>query len=306
VADPKRKKLLDVGVLRGSLDPTRGITSMTIAIAACAVCGEDKPDAFRIYFDGYLKLYRCCSCSHVAQFPGPGGNMVIDNYDFTFGLGFVEKGWEFQYPYRQNGLTDIAKRALKVAGVGKRLLDVGGGDGHFIHCAEGLGFDCTGVEPSELLSEYAASKVRGRIVRGYYEKSLFPKESFDVITFIQVVEHLLDPLDVLKTAHYHLKPGGIIVVEVPSRLAPHFLAYQFTGVKWFVRPWDGVIRVHVSYFSPRSMRHLTRLAGFSEQSLVTGRWRAKYQGMLRHIAVITDPVMNAIGVGGILYIGWKS
>jgi hypothetical protein len=126
-----------------------------------------------------------------------------------------------------------------------------------------------------------------------------------VITFIQVVEHLLNPLEILEIVQYHLKPGGIIMIEVPSRFAPHFLAYKATGIKWFVKPPDGVIDCHVSYFSPRSMRHLTQLAGFSEQSLVTGRWKAKYRGLLRYVAVFTDPIMNALGIGGILYTGWK-
>jgi transcription elongation factor Elf1 len=161
------------------LDPSfcMAIDTKKFVITTCPVCGQDKPDAFRIYFDGYEKLFRCSTCDHVTQFPGPGGNTIMDSYDEFYDLDFVKKGQEWMYPYRQNVLTDIAKRALKIVGQGKKLLDVGAGDGQFMYRAEALGFDCTGVEPSEALSKYAAGKVQGQIIKGYYKKISFQKRA---------------------------------------------------------------------------------------------------------------------------------
>ncbi len=271
----------------------------------CPLCGEKNPDAFRIYFDGYIKLYRCRTCTFVAQYPGPGSYTIVEEYGDYYDLDFVKKGQEFMYPYRRRVLGDIADRVFKIVGAGKKILDVGCGDAHFLHLAEQKGLTATGVEPSKLLSEYGQGKIRGTVHNTYYSKDLFPAESFDVISFIQVVEHLVNPAELLEVAKYHLKPGGLIVIEVPSILSPHFLAWRFTGIKYFVKPPDGIIDCHVNYFTPKTMRALTQKVGFSEYKLVTGRWKVKYSGILRAMAYVLDPIFDIFGIGGILYIGRK-
>ncbi len=67
----------------------------------------------------------------------------------------------------------------------------------------------------------------------------------------------------------------------------------------------GVIRSHVNYFSPKTLSALAERAGFQEKEVVTDRWKYKYSGLLKMIASFTDPLMNATGIGGLLYIGIK-
>ena len=100
----------------------------------CPVCDENNPNVFRIYFDGYLKLYQCNKCSFVAQYPGPGTNTIIEKYDDCYSFDFLNKGQEFMYPQRQKVITDVAKRIKNYIDKGK-LLDVGCGDGHFYQFA---------------------------------------------------------------------------------------------------------------------------------------------------------------------------
>jgi SAM-dependent methyltransferase len=272
---------------------------------SCPVCGESKPEAFKIYFDGYVKLYQCRRCSFVAQYPGPGSSTIVEEYEDCYSLDFLEKGQEFMYPDRHRGLTDIAKRIRSVMQSNLKILDVGCGDGFFLFICKKLGFKCFGVEPSHVLANYALSKVKGKIIRAYYNEEIFQKDSFDVISFIQVVEHLRDPFSILNIAKYHLRPGGLLVIEVPSIHSPHFLAYRFTGIKKFVQPPHGVIYSHVGYYCPRSLTYLTDRCGFERLSLFTGRWRVKYSGVLRAISLVADPLMNASRIGGILYFGRK-
>jgi len=268
----------------------------------CAVCGENRPEKFRSYFDGYLKLYRCVTCNFVAQYPGPGRYTVVESYNEFYDLAFVEQGKEWMYPERIPVLRDIASRIAQRKN-GGALLDVGCGDGLFIQQAQQQGFTCTGVEDSAALAGYAHKKTDADIIHGQYSRDMFPAASFDVISFIQVVEHIPYPLPVLEAVKHHLKPGGLLVIEVPSIHAPHFLAYRMTGIKAFVAPPTGVIESHVGYHSPNTMRRLTGSAGFTELSLVTGRWKYKYSGLLRTLAYILDPLFEATEIGGILYIG---
>jgi SAM-dependent methyltransferase len=271
----------------------------------CAICGEASPDSFRIWFDGYIKLYKCLRCGFVSQFPGPDKSTVITDYEDCYSLDFLKRGQEFKYPHRHPALKDILDRVSRIKADGK-ILDVGCGDGHFLYLCSKAGFNCYGIESSKQLSSYAQTKTGAKIIQGLYKKEMFPEKYFDVIVIIQVLEHIPTPVDVLEAAKYHLRPGGIIVIEIPSISSPHFLAYRGTRIKSFVKPPHGIINSHFGYYAPKTLITLTEKCGFNEISLVTGRWFYKYSGVLRQVSRIIDPVLNIIKIGGILYIGQKN
>lgn len=270
----------------------------------CSVCGESKPEMFKLWFDGYLKLYRCKTCGFIAQYPGPGKYTIVNDYRNFYSLDFTNNGQEYMYPDRRPGFIDIMEYATSLKSTG-RLLDVGCGDGHFLTIGKLKGFDCYGVEDSKSLSAYASQKSGAKIVLGVYNKDMFPQGYFDIITFIQVLEHIPIPVDALETAKYHLTANGILIIEVPSVHSPHFLAYQLTGIKKFVKPPNGVIYSHYGYYSPKSLNYLTARCGFRTLTMITGRWQYKYKGLLSQVGRIIDPLLNVFKIGGILYIGTK-
>ena len=68
------------------------------------------------------------------------------------------------------------------------LLDVGSAHGWFLECARGR-FKVMGIEPDSAVARKAAG--RGLPVRqGYFPEALSPGESFDVIVFNDVIEHI--------------------------------------------------------------------------------------------------------------------
>jgi SAM-dependent methyltransferase len=270
----------------------------------CPVCGETDPDCFRIWFDGHLKLFRCHTCSFISAFPSPGKSSVIYDYRDLYNLDFTKNGQKFMYPERENALTDIAGRIKKIIKTGD-LLDVGCGDGQFLYQCSVTGFNCKGVEESKILSDYASKLTKLEVICGKYVKDMFPPQSFDVVTMVQVLEHIPDPGNALEAARYHLRENGIIVIEVPSVNSPHFLAYRLTRLQKFVKNSNGVIYSHVGYHKPTTIMNLTGRHGFEKIVLVTGRWQYKYSGSLRLIGRGIDPALNLFGIGGILYIGRK-
>lgn len=274
-----------------------------VSCRPCAVCGETRPESFKVWFDGFVKLYECRACGFVSQFPGPGESTIMTDYEDFYSVDFLNHD-EFKYPGRRRALQDIADRIARLKGEGD-ILDVGCGDGHFLYLCSKMGFNCSGVESSRALSEYAATKTGARVVLGLYNKRMFPAESFDIITLIQVLEHVPEPVETLEAAHYHLRKNGLLLVEVPSIHSPHFLAYRWTGVKKFVKPPNGVIRSHIGYYHPKSLTTLTQKCGFETADLVTGRWQYKYSGFLGGLGKGLDPLLNAVQVGGILYLGSK-
>jgi SAM-dependent methyltransferase len=229
---------------------------------------------------------------------------VVADYQDLYSLDFLDNGKEFMYPQRRRVLQDIVDRivALKDGGT---VLDVGCGDGHFLYLCSQQGLICYGVEASRALSSYASHKTGAQVVQGHYNIDMFGEGYFDAITFIQVLEHILTPIDALEAARHHLRPNGILVIEIPSVQSPHFLAYQWTGIKRFVKPPWGVIHTHYGYYTPRSLMTLTEKCGFRRVSLVTGRLQYEHSGFRKQIAKVMDPLLNLMKVGSILYIGAK-
>lgn len=266
----------------------------------CAVCGETKPELFKIWFDGHLKLYRCLRCGFVSQFSGPGRIKIMEDH---FPEGFLNGRKDFLYAKRRCALQNIVNHIVSIKAEGK-ILDVGCGDGHFLYLCAQKGLNCYGVEAIEPLASFASSMTGTQITNGNYNKEMFPENSFDIITFIQVLEHIATPIDFLETVKYHLRPNGIIVIEVPSIRSPHFLLYEWTGIKKFAAPkWgQGVIYNHFAYYSPNSLKTLIEKCGFKCLLCSTGRWKYKYSGVLGSVGRMIDPLLNKLKVGGILLI----
>ena len=266
----------------------------------CPLCQEANPDAFRIWYDGAVKLYRCRSCGFIAQFPGPGRNTIVEDYTDCYTLDYRRER-EFLRQERAGVFADIARRLAARSRPGARLLDIGCGDGQFLSLCRQAGFDCHGVEPSPALASYGREKTGADIIQGYYGRDLYAEGSFDCITLIQVLEHLTDPVAALEAVHYHLREGGLVAIEVPSINSPRFLAYRCTGIKRFVRPPHGVIPLHFGYYSPATLSDLTRRCGFDRLELQAGRRRVMRSGRPGAI----DALLNALQIGGLLYIGRK-
>ena len=97
---------------------------------------------------------------------------------------------------------------------GKKLLDIGAGSGILVEQALEKGFSATGVEPSRWLWQ----KAQERNLSVFLGTFPHPKinELFDVITLIDVIEHVPDPVGLLKDAAKALSPDGIIVVATPD------------------------------------------------------------------------------------------
>jgi len=268
----------------------------------CAVCGEGRPAAFRIWYDGGLKIYRCRTCGFVSHFPGPGGDPLVTKYEDRYSLDFAENG-PFMYPERRGAFADLLQRIRAKMPSGD-LLDVGCGDGQFLSLCRPY-YGCHGIEPCRVLADYATRIAEVPVVNAEYEADTFPGASFDVIVMAQLLEHLPSPREMLGICKHHLRGGGMVVIEVPSIRAPHFLLYQLTGIRCLIENERGVIASHCGYYEPRTLRQLVASCGYTDITVVTGRWAARYKGMRGAVGCVADPLLNALGVGGILLFAHK-
>ena len=104
---------------------------------------------------------------------------------------------------------------------GGRVLDIGCADGALFRRVPGLG-DYVGLD-SALIEP--VDRPRFRLIRGTFPDALPNHEPFDAITLLAVIEHIPpDQLERLaRECSAHLKPGGHLLITVPSAMADRIL-----------------------------------------------------------------------------------
>ena len=136
---------------------------------------------------------------------------------------------------------------------GGRLLDVGAGSGILVEQAIGLGYDAMGVEPSRALQETAVSlNLPVKLGVLPHPELLGP---FDVVTGIDVIEHVPDPVGLLKEIAAVMSNDGIAAVVTPDRKS---VMARLMGWKW----WHYRI-AHVGYFDRYTMTRALDAAGLT-------------------------------------------
>jgi 2-polyprenyl-3-methyl-5-hydroxy-6-metoxy-1,4-benzoquinol methylase len=134
-----------------------------------------------------------------------------------------------------------------------RLLDIGCGNGQFLHRAKEAGWSVMGIEPDGL----AVSKAHAAgldVWRGGFE-SVPGNGDFDVVTASHVIEHVHDPLALLLSMNGHLRTGGRIWLATPN---VHATGHRIFGKYWF--PLE--IPRHLQIFSRHGLLNLLVKAGF--------------------------------------------
>jgi SAM-dependent methyltransferase len=132
---------------------------------------------------------------------------------------------------------------------GARVLDVGSGRGGFVEIARAQGFDAMAldVEPSAAVI-WSRDGIPG--VLGDGSRTPFVDACFDVLRMKELIEHLPNPLLVVREAKRVLKSQGLLIAHVPTQYSQLFPIGNF---------WDDY--THVRPFSALGLRRLVEDAG---------------------------------------------
>jgi len=117
--------------------------------------------------------------------------------------------------HRDRNYIEELKQIKKHKFPGK-LLDIGCNMGFFLRKAKEMGYDSYGIDPSPSLTQLGRKYFDLNIENNFLEKSSFQGKSFDVITIIDVFEHITGPKEFLKQVHGLLKDDGLVCIKVPN------------------------------------------------------------------------------------------
>src|SRR5581483_3845415 len=150
---------------------------------------------------------------------------------------------------------------------GKRVLDVGCGTGALLRAFVRAGADAAGLESAEAARRRCASHGLTIVADDLRDPSL-PLAAYDVVTAIEVIEHVPSPTAFLARIRELLKPGGVF--------------YYTTGNWHLVSRQPGTPYVmpegHITYFTPRTMRRFLVKTGFDVVPVLNRAWIG-YRGL---------------------------
>ncbi len=138
-----------------------------------------------------------------------------------------------------------------------QLLDIGCGYGFFLQEMKSRGWNVKGMELSREGREYAQDKFGIKVFSGALEEIAFAEGTFDVITFIYVIEHMPDPVGLLTEVKRILKPNGLVFLRWPhSTPIVKLLGPVAQKLDVYHTPY------HLYDFSPKTIKAMLLLSGF--------------------------------------------
>ena len=245
-------------------------------VTACPVgCNAGLTPTALVLPEGALQ--RCATCGHLLSRIGEAAYWEsmrqFDQHEFNQPAP-RELGRRFKVARRR---LDTISRLLDKAPASLRILDVGCSRGNFLAAGAKLGFHMEGVEPAASIA--AAARAQGLHVHtGLLADIRLPPASFDAITLFEVIEHLKEPLPLLRECHRVLKPGGLLVLST-GNTASWTVAVMRERWDYFQIAKDGG---HISFFNPRSLALLAVRAGFAAERIETSRVKFHEKGEVAH------------------------
>jgi 2-polyprenyl-3-methyl-5-hydroxy-6-metoxy-1,4-benzoquinol methylase len=233
---------------------------------ACPVCRN--VDREVMFTKPFGNVQRCTTCSLVSLRDRATGDLVKCSYNRSYFLCGEKRGgacgYDDYFGVEWSSRESVASGlALYVASLVERstgaLLDVGCGGGLFVYHALRAGWHASGIDASKFACSMARRRLRVPVWPGTIESfssSAVFSSQFDVITMLDVIEHLPMLIRDLGVVRKWLRPGGRLVITTP-RFGGRLFAREGGAYSQFKRD-------HVWYFTFDTLSRVLYSVGFTD------------------------------------------
>ena len=222
-----------------------GWNSQRVKRRPCPVCGEDKPDLFVKRPDG-LGVHECANCHMLYLSDAPlkeDIDRIYRNYCNwkTVGVSAIRTGWlRREFAACRNPFISLLDNTGGIKG--RSICEIGCSSGELLFLLRHRGALVTGVEIDVLAAKYL--RHRGIPVYPQIEMTL----KFDVVCLLQVLEHMLNPHEVLSVVAKVLPHDGRVLISVPNAGEAAKLGAPWVGFR--------VDLEHLNYFNLQTLSRL--------------------------------------------------
>ena len=265
----------------------------------CFLCGADDFDVvyeaqydrekdvdpavkFRASGDELLvdQLVKCRQCSFQYVNPRIRGDLIFAGYTEGDDPTYVS-----QIEARERTFTHSLREIERAVGGAGKLLDVGTAAGAFVAAARGRGWDAEGCEPNAWLAQWGAAHYGIVIRQGSVFDHQYAEGSFDAVTLWDVIEHTLNPREMLEHCRRLLKPGGVLIVNYPD------IGSSIARV--LGRRWLFLTSVHLYYFDRTTITRMLGATGFRVEAM-RPHWQRLELDYVLFRAALVSPGMSKL------------
>jgi 2-polyprenyl-3-methyl-5-hydroxy-6-metoxy-1,4-benzoquinol methylase len=241
------------------------------------------PNEFACTSDALAKhddILRCPRCEMVSSRPTISPEEIVRHY-----AEMVDE----EYLREQEGRRQLFEWVLdRIDGYpvgGRTLLELGSNVGLFLQRAEKRGWRAQGLEPSHWAVTVGRQNFGMDLRQGTLEDVDLPAHTVDVAVMLDVLEHVVNPVEELSNLRELMTNDGLLVLSTVNVASIHARA-RADSWPWFIRP-------HLHYFTPRTLKATLQSAGFRMVgwSLVP-RWF--------HLSYVAERARENLGAAGVL------
>ncbi|MFC2043815.1 class I SAM-dependent methyltransferase [Chloroflexota bacterium] len=265
-------------------------------VNCCPICNSPAASTrFRVNIYGG-RYYQCPACSHCFLIARPSQSALEAFYatNNQYAAMYVDKN-SMETRVKQVAAPKaewmIEQFTLAYGRKPTKVLDIGAGGGHFVYAARQLGLEADGIEVSEASRKFCQKNFGFKL-----EAVDFPKEwnkfsDVDIITFWGLIEHVPEPLSLLRAAHQALHGRDTMAIASSPNWNSFSTAIQTLFPNSVVRHLDPLGHPHI--FTDSSLATAFEISGFAP----TAAW---YFGMdiyelLTQLALSLNEKVNHVG-----------
>jgi SAM-dependent methyltransferase len=231
----------------------------------CSIC--DSPQTCRFLVWNGMDIHKCPLCHVLFVVGAPSQEKLVRMYntqelpqerlDSNSAREGEPPAWKMR---EQSRLLDFIE---KWGSGGGTLLDVGCFSGLFLHNAKLRGFEVVGIDPTNDAVSFVRNVYKFEVIHGNLRSGRFAPDQFSVVSFLDVIEHLTDPISEMKESFRILRPGGLLVMTTPN--ARGLIQKVVQAKRWLFRQsWCPIDNVpwHLWGFTSHTLSVCAEKAGF--------------------------------------------
>ena len=241
----------------------------------CLVCGSEQHRF--VGRKNQFDLWKCLHCQTIFTGDRAQQEALKELYDHYY------DGADFEiHPVVAHSLERVVFSFERFR-ITSKILDIGFGEGGVLQIAERQGWQCYGTEISPRSLEYGKNQ-DWIVTENADADPRFSPQSFDVVTMIELLEHVPNPQQILQSAARWLRPGGLLYLTTPNARS---LNQRVLGLEWsVVSPPE-----HLVLWTPKGLRHALAKSGFQDLRIRTeglnpyeilAHWRSQKEAVNRN------------------------